>query len=74
MNAVNSNEELLLDRWRDVPPSANRFNEYVERELQERTRAAYERGVDRGSKYRLGALMLGLVLGWIAGLGLRIIG
>lgn len=58
----------------DASRAPDAFNEYVERELHERTRAAYEQGLDHGSKYRLGALLLGMLLGWLAGLSVRIIG
>lgn len=67
MSAVNTMQESLLETPDDVPPAPPSYNEYVERMLHDRIQAAYERGVDRGSKHRMGVLLLGLIMGWIAG-------
>jgi hypothetical protein len=67
MSAVNTMQESLVDLPDDVPPAPPSYNEYVERTLHDRIQAAYERGVDRGAKHRLGMLLLGLIMGWIAG-------
>lgn len=67
MKAVNTIQDTLLDSLDDVPPAPPRYTQYIERTFQDRIQAAYELGVDRGSKRRLGVLLLGLILGWIAG-------
>jgi hypothetical protein len=66
-------QEFSPQHRSDVPPLPVNFNEYVEHELHERTRAAYERGVDRGARYRLGAMLIGMVVGSLVGFGLGVV-
>jgi hypothetical protein len=67
MNAASAMQESLLERPDDVPPAPPSYTEYVERTLRDRIRAAYELGVDHGSKHRLVVLLLGLIIGWATG-------
>jgi hypothetical protein len=67
MKAVDSMQEMFLDRLDDVPPPPASYTQYVERTLHDRTQAAYELGVERGSRLRVGVLLVGLIIGWIMG-------
>jgi hypothetical protein len=74
MKAIDSMQEMLLERLDDVPPPPASYTKYVERTLHDRTRAAYELGVERGSKLRVGVLLVGLVIGWIMGFSFATMG
>lgn len=67
VNAVHTLQESLLDGLDDVPPPPPSYTKYVERTLHDRMQAAYELGMTRGSRLRLGILLLGLIVGLIAG-------
>jgi hypothetical protein len=66
-DAVHTSHQPILDGMDDVPPAPPSYNQYVERTLHERMQAAYERGLLHGYRYRLGVLVVGLIIGWIAG-------
>jgi hypothetical protein len=67
MNAVNTMHESLLNVLDDVPPPPPSYTKYVERVVHDRMQAAYEMGLNRGARLRLGLLLLGLIVGWVAG-------
>lgn len=73
MQVLDTMQEFSPPRMNDVPPRPINFNEYVEHELHERTRAAYESGVDRGSRYRFGAMLIGMIVGSLVGFGLGVV-
>jgi hypothetical protein len=70
MSAVNTMQKILLDGLDDVPPGPARYTQYVERTLHDRIQAAYRRGVDHGSRYRMGVLLAGMIIGWLVGVSL----
>lgn len=69
MTAANTIQEPLRNGLDDVPPPPPSYSQYVERTMHDRIQTAYERGLERGLKYRFVALLIGLILGWVAGSG-----
>jgi uncharacterized protein (DUF1919 family) len=68
MKAVDTMQETLLERLDDVPPAPLSYTQYVERTLHDRIQAAYQSGLNRG------LLLLGLIIGWIAGFSFATMG
>ena len=62
---TDSTQDLSREHMDDVPPPPARFGLYVERELHARVRAAYERGLLRGSRRQVAIFLTGVVLGWL---------
>lgn len=74
MKAVDTMQETLLERLDDVPPAPLSYTQYVERTLHDRIQAAYQSGMNRGARHRIGLLLLGLIIGWIAGFSFATMG
>jgi hypothetical protein len=68
MPSSDSAPELSDEHMDDIPPPPARFGMYVERELQARVRAAYERGLLHGSRHDIALFLTGVVLGWLLNL------
>lgn len=62
-----SESELASGVADDVPPPPLTYDQYLQRMLNDSTRAAYARGYERGAKHELMMLLIGLVLGFALG-------